>query len=828
MHEQENAMTEKTAKPGGNQARATRRAAIRSIGMGAVGAAVTAALSQGQAVAQGSATAQGGQPPFQGVRIIERSKTLAGRLVGQLFADQGAEVFVERSGLSAVGGLDDAYFDRGKVVLPSGGLTDISSADVIIVDGVTPLSKAPHQVVLRIVAALPGDEAYGHLAADCSEDLLNALVGFFTDMNVSGPMLGRPVIYTPLPLCSVYAGVNGAVATAAALVDRERSGRGREIISSRLAGGLSAIGALCLTSKGIPDHLSPIVIGGVPEGISPEEFKAAAAAASKDSAEQLRLEQRFGALATPYRAADGRFILPLAGPNRRLMQRALRALGLWEEALALGIVDVSAFDPANAADARRNLADALALNFGLASKLADKAAAVFATRTAAEWERYLNASGVPATVILTWDEWKKDPGARESGIFAAMRGDESTQIGRASWVASAQPYPDLKAARHAESLPPRTAPPTGGSGATPARLPLAGFTVVDLSNVVAGPSCGRMFVELGATVYSVVPMAPNHSPTIVVTWSGELAAGKRSIILDTSKAEGAAVLRKIVAKADFVLANMLDGQMARLRLDPVSLAKLNPAAIGVQLSALRGERPGRRDNDMGYDPAQQGTTGVMMRFGSEGAPSFHGIASCVDYLCGYLAAWAGVTALAARERRRDRRGDWAETSLATAATLTQLLLQRTQEPATARGPFATGMNAGERVYKMSDGWIFAQGPHDLTQELGSRNIKDALAYLADRKINAVPVQTCRQVADRHRGEPTKTVKFEKREKDGWETECFAPTWFAFDGEPSPRPPAASRIGADAPTILAELGYSREEMEVFLSVGAVGRTEWSKR
>ena len=189
------------------------------------------------------------QLPYSGIRIIELSQILTGRLAGLLFADQGAEVLVEREP-----GYEpdehDEYFDRGKTAVPPGRLEDTSSADVIIVDGEVAVDRSPTQVVLRITAALPGDEAYGHLPADCSEDLLNALVGFYTDMGTTSRILGRPVIYTPLPLCSVYAGVDGAVAVGAVLADRERCGRGREITASRLAGGLSAIGALALTSKG--------------------------------------------------------------------------------------------------------------------------------------------------------------------------------------------------------------------------------------------------------------------------------------------------------------------------------------------------------------------------------------------------------------------------------------------------------------------------------------------------------------------------------------------------------------------------------------------------
>jgi crotonobetainyl-CoA:carnitine CoA-transferase CaiB-like acyl-CoA transferase len=806
----------------------TRRDAILSIGGATLGAAVGGSLAPQPAVAQAqlAGPAQVGKQPYQGIRFMEKSQLLAGRLAGQMFADQGAEVFVERGTGPSSGGLDDGYFDRGKITVAPGKLADTSSADVIIVDGEAPVKRAPNQIVLRIAAALPGDEAYGHLPADCSEDLLNALVGFFTDMSVTGAMLGRPVIYSPLPLCSVYAGVNGAIATGAALVDRERTGQGREIIASRMAGGLSAIGALTLTSTGLPKHLEPIVIGGLPPGVAPEEFKGLVARAIAEPAQQLWLEQRFAPLSVPFRGSDGRFILPMAAPNRRLTRRALVAMGLWDKALAAGMVDVNAFDPANIADARRNLADSTALSFDLNSKLADMVAPIFASRTAAEWDRFLKANGVASTVIYTWEEWQRDPNARITKIFAPVTGEKYEQIGRASWVASAQPYPDLVAVRKADRIPPRTVPVPSATG-TPNRRPLAGIKVLDLANVIAGPSCGRMLAELGATVITVVPMNPNTSPTIVVMWAGELAAGKRSIIVDPSSPEGNEVLRRIAAKSDIILGNKMDDQFARMRLDPLSLAKLNPAAIGLQISAFRGEKRGPLHNQLGFDPSLQGTTGVMMRFGGKDTPTFHGIASCVDYLCGYLGTWAGVTALYAREHRKDGRGDWAETSLATAVTLTQLLLQLKAEPVTARGQFATGMNAGERVYRLSDGWIFAQGKSDLTGELGSRNAADALDYLEKKNINAVPVQTCRQVADRHRDKPTKTVHFERTEKDGWATECFAPTWFVFDNEPFPRSAAASRIGADGPAILADLGYTPEDVSRLVSSGVVGRTEWSK-
>ena len=353
--------------------------------------------------------------------------------------------------------------------------------------------------VLRVTAAIPGDEIYGHLAADCSEDLLSALVGIFTDMAASGRLLGRPVIYTPLPICSVYAGVLGAIAVGAAIVDRERTGAGREIIASRLAGGLSAIGALTLTSSGIPTHLAPASLsGGVPAGLTPAQLQDILKEAAADSAKELRLVQRRSPLASPFAAADGRFVLPLVAPNRRLTERLLKALDVWDATLAAGMVNESCYDPGASQYAGRNLADSLALNSTNTALLADLVATAFSRKPAAQWEHELCSAGVPCVAIQSWEEWKRDPKAHAAGIFADVRGCTAPQIGRSAWVASAQPYPALESCHRADALPPRITPMRTTEARVATNAPLAGFTVIDLCNVIAGPACGRVFVELGA------------------------------------------------------------------------------------------------------------------------------------------------------------------------------------------------------------------------------------------------------------------------------------------------------------------------------------------
>jgi len=300
--------------------------------------------------------------PCDRVRIIEKSATLTGRLIGLLFADQGAEVFVERRA-AATPGEHDGYLDRGKIGVPPGALGGASSANVIIVDGAVPVSRAAAQIVLRVTAADLGDDTYGHLAADCSEDLLNALVGIFTDMAGSGRVLGGPVIYIPLPIGSVYAGVLGAIAVGAALVDQERGGVGREIVASRLAGGLSAIGALTLTSSGIPPHLAPASIsGGLQAGLAPARFQDIVQEAARNSARELWLAQRRSPLSSPFAAADGRLVLPMVSVNRRLTERFLKALDVWDAALAAGMVNESCYAPSASQYVGRNLADSLSLD----------------------------------------------------------------------------------------------------------------------------------------------------------------------------------------------------------------------------------------------------------------------------------------------------------------------------------------------------------------------------------------------------------------------------------------------------------------------------------
>jgi len=193
--------------------------------------------------------------PLQGVRVLERSGALAGRLTGLLLADQGAAVFALDRDDAAEENIDQ-YLNRGKNLVPAHVLAEDENADILIADNDIGATRLPWQISLGFSAAVPGDEDCD-LPPDASDDLLNGTIGFYTDLCIAGRLLGREVIYTPLPLCSVYAAVLGATAVCAALADRRRIGAGRAIVIPRLAAGLSAIGALAMGLEGIEPHLSP-------------------------------------------------------------------------------------------------------------------------------------------------------------------------------------------------------------------------------------------------------------------------------------------------------------------------------------------------------------------------------------------------------------------------------------------------------------------------------------------------------------------------------------------------------------------------------------------
>ncbi|HWH24827.1 MAG TPA: CoA transferase, partial [Candidatus Limnocylindria bacterium] len=121
----------------------------------------------------------------------------------------------------------------------------------------------------------------------------------------------------------------------------------------------------------------------------------------------------------------------------------------------------------------------------------------------------------------------------------------------------------------------------------PARGPLDGLRVTELSTVLAGPYVGMVLADLGADVVKVEPPDGDATRGYGPPWVGigeqRVAAyylavnrNKRSLRLDLHTAAGREVLRRLVGRSDVLVENFRPGGLARLGFDAKALAELNP------------------------------------------------------------------------------------------------------------------------------------------------------------------------------------------------------------------------------------------------------------
>ena len=183
--------------------------------------------------------------------------------------------------------------------------------------------------------------------------------------------------------------------------------------------------------------------------------------------------------------------------------------------------------------------------------------------------------------------------------------------------------------------------------------PLSGIRVLDLTRVLAGPSCARTLAEHGADVMKI------SGPHLPFSPSQELDTGhgKLSAHIDLRKNDEVETLRELVSQADVFSQGYRPGTLARRGLSPQDLAKLRPGIVYVSLSAFG--RVGPWAHRRGFDTVVQTVSGITHRQGelfpgAEPGPQFYPV-SAIDYLTGYLMAFGAMVALA---RRATEGGSW--------------------------------------------------------------------------------------------------------------------------------------------------------------------------
>ncbi len=182
--------------------------------------------------------------------------------------------------------------------------------------------------------------------------------------------------------------------------------------------------------------------------------------------------------------------------------------------------------------------------------------------------------------------------------------------------------------------------------------PLAGRRALEFSHTGMGPTAGLILAELGADVIKVEPVPKgDHTRGLGGFAAGFFAAfsrNKRSLAVDLKKPEGQAVIHRLVPSVDVVLENYGPGTMERLGCGWEQLAPLNPRLVYL---ALKGYLAGPYEHRPALDEVVQFQTGLAFMTGPPGRPLRAG-ASVVDI----MGAVFGVVAAQAALREREATG----------------------------------------------------------------------------------------------------------------------------------------------------------------------------
>ncbi len=261
--------------------------------------------------------------------------------------------------------------------------------------------------------------------------------------------------------------------------------------------------------------------------------------------------------------------------------------------------------------------------------------------------------------------------------------------------------------------------------------PLAGMRVLELAQIMAGPTCGMMLADMGADVVKVEKLpggddARSYREPLVNGVSAPfmmLNRNKRGIAVDLKRSEGRQILLRLVKSADVLTENYRRGTLEKFGLGYDTLAQANPGLIYCAISGYG--RDGPLGDRGGFDLIAQGFAGLMSVTGEPGRPPVKTGNPVADINAGILAC-AGIAAAYAHKQKTGQ-GQIVDTSLMEAA-LQQTYWQAAIHFATGQSPGPTGsahlLTAPYQAYQAADGWINIGGANQANWE----RIADVLGH----------------------------------------------------------------------------------------------------
>ncbi len=627
---------------------------------------------------------------LDGITILDLSTGPAAALCTMLLSDQGARVIRIAEPDAAVfrdGGF--IIWDRGKerLVLDLDQATAESSeaarfrelvagADILVEDFAP--GSAHQQLVApewlarinpRLIAC--SITAYGKRGALKDEAPIEDLV--LARMGVLGGLPGfRPApVHLVHPLPNVGAAVLACLGIAAALLAREQTGRGRSVETSLMAG------ALLYHPKVMGERLDPHVFQTHPSGSAP--------------------------FYSVYECADGNWV-QLGCVHVRFIAVAAELMGIGEliaEPRFAG--GTGGATPADEAELR------------------DVVARVIAGKPLDEWVKAFEAADVPFAPAQQTEDGMADPQVIHNEMVVTLEDPAlgpvmqigvpivfSETPGKIQGPRAAQGGGEgitLQAIQTTPATVPGAAPPSSGDADPP---PLAGIRILEITNLIAGPTGGRLLADLGADVIKLEPLGGDLSRPIGRTYFYNLNFNKRSVSVDTSSEAGKQVVQRIAASADALLANLRPGATERMGIGPA----INPQLIETHLTGYG--RTGPYAHRPGIDPLAQAMMGMSWaQGGPENAPVFPAQLAPTDYTNGALGAFGTVLALFARTRhgivqRVD--GNLLNSAALLSSAWFSAYAGRPERPLADREQY--GLSPFHRLFQLRDGWIYVVAEGD--------------------------------------------------------------------------------------------------------------------
>ena len=242
---------------------------------------------------------------------------------------------------------------------------------------------------------------------------------------------------------------------------------------------------------------------------------------------------------------------------------------------------------------------------------------------------------------------------------------------------------------------------------------LKGIRVLEMSQIMAGPTCGLLLADLGAEVIKIekTPGGDDTRRFLPPDINGEAAAfmmmnrNKKGIALNLKDKDGIEIFKKMVKNSDVVLENFRKGTLEKLGIGYDVISKINPKIILCEISGYG--RTGPYADKGGFDLVAQGMSGLMSITGeSKDKPPMKVGAPITDITAGLLATSGILAALVHRNKTGE--GQKVDTSLFEAG-IVHTYWQSAIAGATGESPGPLGsahpLTAPYQAFKTKDKWI---------------------------------------------------------------------------------------------------------------------------